>query len=427
MDVVEQNKSGSKLAPVPEPVRESKPSEEPDFRIAVEKHLGEVGLKIDTFSPDNRCGRANCISADCEYKASIAPSSSQDKLFDLHVIAGHTCTTHRPAITCFSAAPIPGKDYIAIGDVVIFVISMDKIMADKITEGKVYSSAYGEFHHNDMVGKPYGAKLFSKTKTGFIFALRFLPSLWTRSMERRTQILFIPDISIILMRSNIRPGARVCEAGIGSGSLTHHLFHRVYPGGRLFCCDIDESRSKLARADLLAHYSSLSLSEHQHSDFTELVNISHRDVGVHGFQEEAVNIDFVFLDMPCPEAVIPHLQRALKVGGLCAIFVPCLEQVHTATQALCKHGFGSFETIKSFSIAYEAFSRSLPVPPLRKLAKDSRNTSTGDSQQKRGSVRAHVSADMMDTVKFSGLAPTKFMRTHTGFLLFASYFGQSIE
>ncbi|KAE8304079.1 tRNA (adenine57-N1/adenine58-N1)-methyltransferase catalytic subunit [Giardia duodenalis] len=333
---------------------------------------------------------------------------------------GATCQSR---LSCFSAVPTPGGDYIAMGDVVIFVVSMDKIVADKITEGRIYSSAYGEFHHNDMVGKPYGAKLFSKTKTGFIFALRFSPSLWTRSMERRTQILFIPDISIILTRSNIQPGSRVCEAGIGSGSLTHHLLHRIYPGGRLFCCDIDESRARLAHEDLLAHYSSPSFSEHLPNGLVELVDISHRDVSVHGFQETAVEIDFVFLDMPCPEKVVPHLQRSLRVGALCAIFVPCLEQVHTAVQALCTHGFGAFETIKSFSITYEAFSRSLPVPPLRKLTKNSKNDSTDGSQQKRGGVRAHVTADVVDTVKFSGLTPTKFMRTHTGFLLFANYFG----
>lgn len=424
---VNQDKSRSNLAQESGLVQESNGSVGIDFRTAVETHLEGTSLKIDTLSSDDRYGSISCMNANCRYKGSIVPSSSQDKLFDFHILTDHTCTTQQSIISCFSATPIPGKDCIHIGDVVIFVISMDKIIADKITEGKIYSSAYGEFHHNDMVGKPYGAKLFSKTKTGFIFALRFLPSLWTRSMERRTQILFIPDISIILMRSNIRPGSRVCEAGIGSGSLTHHLFHKIYPDGRLFCCDIDETRSRLIHEDLLAHYSSLNRSEHQYGDLTELISISHRDVGVHGFQEGAVDIDFVFLDMPCPETVIPHLHRTLKVGGLCAIFVPCLEQVHTAIKALCKHGFGSFETIKSFSIAYEAFSRSLPVPPLRKLTKDSQNNSTGGSQQKRGGVRAHVSTNMVDTIQFSGLAPTKFMRTHTGFLLFANYFGQNTE
>ena len=412
--------SVSELVPAPD----VETSEKLNFRSAMEKHLKENSLRLITFSPDDQCGSIGCINVGCKYDASITLSSSQEGLFDIHVIIDHTCAMHRPAISCFSAAPSLASDYIATGDIVIFVVSMDKVIADQITAGKVYSSAYGEFHHDDMIGKPYGAKLFSKTKTGFIFALHFSPSLWTRSMERRTQILFIPDISIIIMRSNIRPGSRVCEAGIGSGSLTHHLFHRIYPGGRLFCCDIDESRSRLAQEDLLNHYSSLCSFKHRDNDFTELISMSHRDVGVCGFQNDAVDIDFVFLDLPNPETVIPHLQRSLKVGGTCAIFVPCLEQVHTAVQALCRYGFGSVETIKSFSIAYEAFSRTLPVPPLRKIVKDSKNNSTDGAQQKRGGVRAHVATDMVDTIKFSGLAPTKFMRTHTGFLVFANYFGQ---
>lgn len=412
--------SVSELVPAPD----VETSEKLNFRSAVEKHLKENNLRLITFSLDDQCGSIGCINVGCKYNASITLSSSQGGLFDIHVVTDHTCAMHRPAISCFSAAPSLASDYIATGDIVIFVVSMDKVIADQITAGKVYSSAYGEFHHDDMIGKPYGAKLFSKTKTGFIFALHFSPSLWTRSMERRTQILFIPDISIIIMRSNIRPGSRVCEAGIGSGSLTHHLFHRIYPGGRLFCCDIDESRSRLAQEDLLNHYSSLCSFKHRDNDFTELISMSHRDVGVCGFQNDAVDIDFVFLDLPNPETVIPHLQRSLKVGGTCAIFVPCLEQVHTAVQALCRYGFGSVETIKSFSIAYEAFSRTLPVPPLRKIVKDSKNNSADGAQQKRGGVRAHVATDMVDTIKFSGLAPTKFMRTHTGFLVFANYFGQ---
>jgi tRNA (adenine57-N1/adenine58-N1)-methyltransferase catalytic subunit len=96
-----------------------------------------------------------------------------------------------------------------------------------VTPDEEYSSRYGAFPHNTMIGKPFGAKLHARNNKGFLYLLRPTPSLWTLSLPHRTQILYLPDIAFIISKLGITPGARVIESGTGSGSMTHALAKAV--------------------------------------------------------------------------------------------------------------------------------------------------------------------------------------------------------
>lgn len=96
-----------------------------------------------------------------------------------------------------------------------------------MTPGAELFNNYGCFSHDAMIGLPFGAKLASRNRRGFVFLLRPSPEMWTLALPHRTQILYAPDMAFIAAHLGLGPGARVIEAGTGSGSFTHFLARTV--------------------------------------------------------------------------------------------------------------------------------------------------------------------------------------------------------
>ena len=62
-----------------------------------------------------------------------------------------------------------------------------------------------------VAGLKYGSQV--QMTRGWAFALHPTPELWTLTLPHRTQILYTPDISMVLTQLELRPGSVVCEAG----------------------------------------------------------------------------------------------------------------------------------------------------------------------------------------------------------------------
>jgi tRNA (adenine57-N1/adenine58-N1)-methyltransferase len=50
------------------------------------------------------------------------------------------------------------------------------------------------------------------------------------------------DISMVIMRLNIKPGDKVCESGTGSGSLSYSISQNVGEKGKLFTFEFNQQR-----------------------------------------------------------------------------------------------------------------------------------------------------------------------------------------
>jgi tRNA (adenine57-N1/adenine58-N1)-methyltransferase len=74
-----------------------------------------------------------------------------------------------------------------------------------------FQTVYGMLDVMTLVGKKYGSKLNLPRGWGYILS----PSceLWTKNLPHRTQIIYTPDISMIIMGLNLSPGSVVIEAG----------------------------------------------------------------------------------------------------------------------------------------------------------------------------------------------------------------------
>lgn len=311
-----------------------------------------------------------------------------------------------------SARPSP-RGVMRYGDPVVLMLSYDTLLYDVLREGASFVTNFGAFEHAELVGRPFGSKVFSRSDRGYCFALRFSLRLWAQVLTRRTQILFSPDISVVVARTALRPGAVVYEAGTGSGNLTHTLVAAVYPNGRVHTFDVNPERPALARDEIvrnLAGACRLGAGAGAGAGvLADVVAASCRDVCAEGFPDECPPANLIFLDMPAPEAALRggRCSRRLVPGGFLVVFVPCIEQVHRALAVLAADAaMGGFVTVKTHAQAYDLDSPTLPAPPLR------------HAPAARGHPRVPAGA-FLDRTPVTGLRPRPVMRLHTGYLLFS--------
>lgn len=88
---------------------------------------------------------------------------------------------------------------------------------------------------------------------GWAYVLQPTPDLWTQSLPHRTQIIYTPDISMILIQLEVKPGSVVIESGTGSGSLSHSFLRAIKPHGHLHTFDFHEQRGDIAREEFESH------------------------------------------------------------------------------------------------------------------------------------------------------------------------------
>ena len=74
-----------------------------------------------------------------------------------------------------------------------------------------HQTTYGALKVQNLIGKKYGGRI--ELSRGYAYVLQPNPELWTVNLPHRTQILYTPDISMILLQLEVKPGSVVIEAG----------------------------------------------------------------------------------------------------------------------------------------------------------------------------------------------------------------------
>ncbi|XP_072933479.1 tRNA (adenine(58)-N(1))-methyltransferase catalytic subunit TRMT61A [Epargyreus clarus] len=253
------------------------------------------------------------------------------------------------------------KEKIDEGDTVILYLSNNIYAIDvkrEITNKKgdlvenVYQTPFGALKVASLIGADYGSRV--QLSKGWGHVLQPTPELWSLTLPHRTQIIYTPDISMIILQLDLVPGSVVVEAGTGSGSLTHALIRRVKPHGHIYTFDFHEHRANVAREEFEEH------------GLAEFVTAKHRDVLAHGFGEELNDkADAVFLDLPSPWTGVPHAVNAIKKeGGRFCSFSPCIEQVQRTCLALQQYGFQDVATMEVLQTELKISRRTVSVRDL---------------------------------------------------------------
>ncbi|XP_064484628.1 tRNA (adenine(58)-N(1))-methyltransferase catalytic subunit TRMT61A-like [Ornithodoros turicata] len=301
------------------------------------------------------------------------------------------------------------------GDTVIVYLSFANIYALKLVRGEVFQTKYGALKHDVVIGKQYGSKV--DCSRGYVYILFPTPELWTLTLPHRTQILYSRDISFVTLQLDLKPGSIVCEAGTGSGSMTHALARTIGPSGHVHTFDFHEHRAELARREFEEHA------------MTKVVTASHRDVCEDGFGLQDV-ADAVFLDLPHPWKVIESAVKAFKAtsGGRLCSFSPCMEQVQRTCQALQSHGFVDITTYECLERPFEVKRVALQDALGNSASKVSRKKRKAKSDENVSDVGAATEADdttqtttgEADDGSFLAAVPSLQIPGHTGYLTFAT-------
>src|ERR1700750_1347298 len=124
-------------------------------------------------------------------------------------------------------------------------------------------SAGGEFHthrgaiaHDAVIGLPEGSVVKSANGDPFL-VLRPLLVDYVMSMPRGAQLIYPKDAAQIVHEGDIFPGARVLEAGAGSGALTCSLLRAVGSEGRVVSYEVREDHAENASRNVATFFGEL--------------------------------------------------------------------------------------------------------------------------------------------------------------------------
>ncbi|HLV02065.1 MAG TPA: tRNA (adenine-N1)-methyltransferase [Acidobacteriota bacterium] len=185
--------------------------------------------------------------------------------------------------------------------------------------GRFYHRRTGYIDHESIIGAPPGGLFSSESGITFICLRPTLEEYILKKLHRKTSIIHPKDLASILVRGDIYPGARVVEAGVGSGATTIFLLRHLGGEGSLVSYERREDFIDLARKNIEEVHRLLGHSNCPHV-------IRHRDVYENGFEEE--DQDLVVIDVPEPHRVVGSALAALRPGGVFLSWLPTVNQVY---------------------------------------------------------------------------------------------------
>ncbi|MFG3341998.1 tRNA (adenine-N1)-methyltransferase [Glycomyces sp. NPDC048151] len=212
------------------------------------------------------------------------------------------------------------SDLLEPGDRVQLTDAKGRMATITLAEGGAFHTHRGRLFHDDLIGKPDGVTVTTEGGTAYL-ALRPLLPDYGLSMKRGAQVIYPKDIAQILTFGDIYPGARVVEAGAGSGALTNWLLRATGPTGRVYSWELREDFAKIAEENVRGYY----------GEVPEHWTLTVGDVAEAEFEEQ---VDRVVLDMLSPWEVLDTVERILRPGGVFIGYVATTTQMSELVEAL---------------------------------------------------------------------------------------------
>lgn len=191
-----------------------------------------------------------------------------------------------------------------------------------------FHSHKGMIRHADIVGLPDASVIANSSGEEYL-ALRPLLSDFVMSMPRGAAIVYPKDAAQIVSLADIFPGARVVEAGVGSGALSLHLLRAVGPEGEVHSFERREEFAEIARANARAYAGA---------------DPANWWVRVGDLLQELPNalaagtVDRVVLDMLAPWECVDVTADALAPGGVVICYVATVTQLSRTVEQLRRSG-----------------------------------------------------------------------------------------
>jgi len=136
-------------------------------------------------------------------------------------------------------------------------------------------------------------------------------------------VIYPKDAAQIVHEGDIFPGARVLEAGAGSGALTCSLLRAVGPDGRVVSYEVRDDHAEHARRSVVTFHGNRPPENWQ---------LIVGDVADSEFPDGS--FDRAVLDMLAPWEVLDAVSRLVVAGGVLMIYVATVPQLSKVVEAL---------------------------------------------------------------------------------------------
>ena len=205
-----------------------------------------------------------------------------------------------------------------IGDRVQLTDAKGRHYTMVLSPGAEFHTHRGAIPHDLLLGQPEGSVVQSVGGTNFL-ALRPLLPDYVLSMPRGAQVIYPKDAAQICMYGDIFPGARVLEAGAGSGALSCSLLRAVGEKGSVQSYEVRDDHAVHAIRNVETFFGERP---------------GNWSITVDDVKNHEGEVDRVILDMLSPWEVLPTIAKNLIPGGVLVVYVATTTQLSTVTEAL---------------------------------------------------------------------------------------------
>jgi len=237
---------------------------------------------------------------------------------------------------------------LAAGERVLLVDRKDRRYLVTLHPGRSFQSHAGVIEHESVIGRSEGEEVEAHQRDGRVTSsARYLvlrPTLAdvVIGMPRGAQVIYPKDLGAIIIAADIFPGARVLEAGVGSGALSMAMLRA---GAVITGYELRPDFAERARANVEAF-----LGPEQPYSVLE------RDVYL-GIETDG--LDRVVLDLAEPWQVVTHAEKALAPGGIFLAYLPTINQTAELRAALERSAFAMAETFEILRRTWHIEGRSV--------------------------------------------------------------------
>jgi tRNA (adenine57-N1/adenine58-N1)-methyltransferase len=232
------------------------------------------------------------------------------------------------------------------GDHVLLVDQRGRTYLFRLRTGGTYHTHSGTLAHDGLIGRPEG--IGAGTSGGMVvtaFRPRFAD--YALKMKRGAQVIYPKDLGPILTYADVFPGARVLEAGTGSGSLTIALCRAVGDAGTVVSYEARDEHHTQAVANIEGFFGKLP-------DMLDLRIARVEDVGATGER-----FDRCVLDLAAPWEPLEAIAAVLEPGGVYCAYVPTTIQLQQLVLALPAQGFLHIESFEVMRRSWHVTDRSV--------------------------------------------------------------------
>ncbi len=194
--------------------------------------------------------------------------------------------------------------------------------------GRQFHTHRGHVAHDELIGAPDGSTVTNTAGVTYL-ALRPLLADYVMSMPRGAAVVYPKDSGQIVAMGDVFPGARVVEAGVGSGALSMSLLRAVGEHGTLHSFERREDFADIARANARTFFGG------DHPAWTVTVGDLVEELPRH---VEPGAVDRVVLDMLAPWDCLGVVGDALAPGGVLVCYVATATQLSRVAESVRDHG-----------------------------------------------------------------------------------------